>query len=92
MGCYLFLCAVSDGTRLHTPAQGGNLFRPGTKPWSHRFESTGLSARRCQCPSPKTERPRMFEERAEWACDPIPDSITEKWPLTTDRYPSSIRK
>jgi hypothetical protein len=37
------------------------------------------------------ERARMFEERAERACDPFPDSITEEWPLTTDRYPSSIR-
>jgi len=39
------------------------------------------------------ERARMFEERAERACDPIsPESTTERWPLTIDRCRSSIRK
>ena len=75
---------------LHT---GGNLFKPGTKPWSHRFESIGLSARRCQCPSPKTLSNALacLKNVPNGRAIQFPDSITEKWPLTTDRYPSSIR-
>jgi hypothetical protein len=38
------------------------------------------------------ERARMFEEHAERARDPISDSISDKWPLTIERSPSSIRK
>src|SRR5882672_5095970 len=51
-------------------APGGNLFRPGTKSWSHRLNFIGLSARRCQCSQAKTLS-NALEERAERACDPI---------------------
>src|SRR6267142_7143996 len=41
-------------------APGGNLFRPGTKSWSHRLNFVGLIG-----------LSGTFEERAERVCDPI---------------------
>src|SRR5438552_14883239 len=78
-------------TPLHT---GGNLFRPGTKPWSHRLKFIGLSARRCQCPQPKTLLNALacLKKVRNGRVSQFPDSITESWPLTIDRCRSSIRK
>jgi hypothetical protein len=71
-----------------------NLFRSGTKPGSHQLKLIGLSARRCQCSPPKTLSNALacLKNVPNGRATQFPDNITEKWPLTIDRCPSSIRK